>query len=242
MEQLTARCPGTGVQDAYRVQAALIGCRTAAGARVVGYKIGVTSQAMQRQMRVYEPDYGVLLDDMVLPDGSALATSGLLNPRVEAEIAVRLGRDLHTPHISVDAARDAVAEVLLALEVIDTRYTADWQITLADSVADNASCARAVVGEPVDFTSGWDLRDEHLTVDIGGRTAAAGEGRAVLGDPLRALAWVAARHSAGGGPGLRAGSLVLTGAVHASLPLASGTTVSARVTSRTLPPVRLHAR
>jgi 2-keto-4-pentenoate hydratase len=131
---LTARRPGLSLQDAYRIQAAGVACRVAAGARVVGHKVGVTSKAMQQQMRADEPDSGVLLDHMVLPSGSELLMGDFMNPRVEAEIAFRLGRDLRGPDVDVEDARRVVSDVFLALEVIDTRFT-DWQIALADSVA-----------------------------------------------------------------------------------------------------------
>ncbi|MFJ8034646.1 2-keto-4-pentenoate hydratase [Streptomyces sp. NPDC096032] len=238
IEALTARWPGLPLATAYRVQAAAVARRIAGGARVVGHKAGVTSKAMQEQMGVDEPDSGVLLDDMVLPSGSAVARSVLMQPRVEAEIAFRLGCDLAGPNVSGDEARAAVKEVFLALEAIDTRFTS-WRITVADSVADNASCARVVTGPMVPLSADMDLAAEPLVVSVDGTTVATGEGRAVLGDPLRALTWLAGRlHRCGGG--LRAGHLVLAGAVHASLPLEARSTVRAR--SPHLPPVELHVR
>ncbi|MEJ8657598.1 2-keto-4-pentenoate hydratase [Streptomyces sp. MS1.AVA.4] len=236
MAPLTTRLPGLSLEDAYRIQAAAVARRIAGGARVVGHKVGVTSRAMQEQMGVDEPDSGVLLDGMVLPSDSELVRSDFLSPRVEAEIAFRLGRDLQGPDVCVDAARDAVSEVFLALEVIDTRFTS-WRIALADSVADNASCARVVTGAMVPLDAVWDLAGEQLVVSVDGTAVATGEGRDVLGDPFRPLVWLASRLSEFGAS-LRAGDLVLAGAVHASLPLASGTTV--RASSPHLPPVLLH--
>ncbi|APE26730.1 2-keto-4-pentenoate hydratase [Streptomyces venezuelae] len=236
IEALTAARPGLPMEVAYRVQSAAIGRRLAAGARVVGHKAGVTSKAMQEQMGVEEPDFGVLLDDMVLPTGSALPRSVLMQPRLEAEIAFRLGCDLAGPDVGLEEARSAVKEAFLALEVIDTRFTS-WRITVEDSVADNASCARVVTGPMVPLDAGLDLAAESLVVSVDGIAVASGEGSAVLGNPLLALAWLARRlHRFG--DGLRAGQLVLAGAVHASLPLEARTTVRAR--SRHLPPVELH--
>jgi len=232
---LTARRPGLSLEDAYRIQAAAVAHRVAAGARMVGHKVGVTSQAMQQQMGVDEPDSGVLLDDMVLPSGSELLMGDFMNPRVEAEIAFRLRRDLRGPEVDVEAARRAVSDVFLALEVIDTRFT-DWQIGLTDSVADNASCARVVMGAMVPLDPGWDLGAEQLVVSVDGTPVACGEGRAVLGDPFNPLVWLARRLNSLGA-GLRAGDLVLAGAVHASIPLSAGTAV--HVTSPHLPPVHL---
>ncbi|WP_228982263.1 2-keto-4-pentenoate hydratase [Streptomyces sp. DH12] len=235
IDTLSTRWPGLSLESAYRVQAAAVGRRIAAGARVVGHKAGVTSKAMQQQMGVDEPDSGVLLDDMVLPTGSAVARSALMRPRVEAEIAFRLGCDLTGPSVGVEEARAAVQEVFLALEVIDTRFTS-WRMTVADSIADNASCARVVTGPMVPLAADMDLAAETLVVSVDGTAVATGEGRAVLGDPLRALVWLAGRlHRFGGG--LRAGQLVLAGAVHASLPLEARNTVRAH--SPQLPPVEL---
>lgn len=232
---LTERRPGLALDDAYLVQAAALARRIAGGARVIGHKAGVTSKAMQEQMGVDEPDSGVLLDTMVLPNGSSLIRSELMQPRVEAEIAFRLGRDLAGPDIDLEAARSAVAGVFLALEVIDTRFTG-WQITVADSIADNASCARVVTGPMVPFDPDVDLAAESLVVSVDGTAVATGEGRAVLGDPFRALVWLAHR-LARFGAGLKAGDLVLAGAVHASLPLEAVSTVRAH--SPHLPPVEL---
>ncbi|MER6106677.1 2-keto-4-pentenoate hydratase [Streptomyces hirsutus] len=238
IDALTVRRPGLPLEIAYRIQAAAVERRIAGGARVVGHKAGVTSRAMQEQMGVEEPDSGVLLDDRVLPTGSTLARSALMRPRVEAEIAFRLGCDLAGANVSPDVARAAVKEVFLALEVIDTRFTG-WRLTVADSIADNASCARVVTGPMVPLGADMDLAAELLIVSVDGTAVATGEGSAVLGDPLRALAWLVGRlHRAG--DGLRAGQLVLAGAVHASLPLEARCTVRAR--SSHLPPVELHVR
>lgn len=236
MAPLTAQTPGLTLQDAYRIQAAAVACRVAGGARVVGHKVGVTSRAMQEQMGVCEPDSGVLLDDMVLSSGSELARGELMQPRVEAEIAFRLGRGLEGPDVTREEARGAVSQVFLALEVIDTRFTS-WRIGLADSIADNASCARVVTGAMVPLDPVWDLAAEQLVVSVDGRAVATGEGRAVLGDPFRPLVWLAGRLSRFAPGGLRAGDLVLAGAVHASLPLDTAGTV--RVTAPHLPPVDL---
>lgn len=238
IDALTIRRPGLTLETAYRVQRAAVARRIAGGARVVGHKAGVTSRAMQEQMGVSEPDSGVLLDDRVLPTGSTLARSVLLQPRVEAEIAFRLGCDLAGPRVSVEEARAAVKEVFLALEVIDTRFTS-WRITVADSIADNASCAWAVTGPMMPLSTDMDLAAEPLVVSVDGTAIVTGEGRAVLGDPLRALTWLAGRlHRCSGA--LRAGQLVLAGAVHASLPLKARSTVCAR--SPHLPPVELRVR
>ncbi|MFF0409688.1 2-keto-4-pentenoate hydratase [Kitasatospora sp. NPDC004745] len=234
---LTQVLPGLTLETAYRVQAAAISRRLDGGARLVGHKIGLTSAAMQRQMGVSEPDSGVLLEDMALPSGGELHTAGLLAPRIEAEIGLRLGEDLTGPDIDDQAARSAVAEVFLALEVIDTRY-GSWGITLEDSVADNASSARFATGEPVAFHPDTDLARIFVAVRVDDQLTCGGYGRDVLGDPINALLWLARRlHTLG--TSLRAGDIVLPGSVHASIPLAVGTTVQA--SSPRLPAVQLRA-
>jgi 2-keto-4-pentenoate hydratase len=162
---LTTRAAGLTLQDAYRIQVAGVALRVGDGARVVGHKVGVTSAAMQEQMGVDEPDSGVLFEDMVLPGGSELDRADFLLPRVEAEIAFRLGSDLAGPDVTLAAAKAAVSEVFLALEVIDTRYDTSWRIALADSVADNASCARVVTGDMVCLDPAWDLAAEQARVE-----------------------------------------------------------------------------
>ncbi len=153
--------------------------------RCDGHKVGLTSKAMQHQVGIDTPDSGILLDDMVVVPGEALRAVELLSPRVEAEIAFRLGMDLCGTGVVEEAARGAMAEVFLALEVIDSRCHLDG-ITLADSVADNAACARFVLGEAMPMPS-WDLRAERLTVCSGMTPVAVGEGRDVLGDPIRSV-------------------------------------------------------
>jgi 2-keto-4-pentenoate hydratase len=239
IDALSNRPAGLSLESAYKVQQQAVARRIEGGARVVGHKAGVTSLAMQEQMGVTEPDSGVVLDEMVLPTGGTLDRSVLMQPRVEAEIAFRLGRDLAGPNVGKAEARAAVAEVCLALEVIDTRFTS-WRITVADSIADNASCARVVTGPMVPLRPALDLAAEALVVSVAGTAVATGEGRAVLGDPLHALVWLTERLHSCGDEQLRAGQLVLAGAVHASLPLLAGSTVHAR--SPHLPPVELHVR
>ncbi|MFJ9844238.1 2-keto-4-pentenoate hydratase [Kitasatospora sp. NPDC101155] len=229
--------PGLTLEQAYRIQAAAISSRLDGGACPVGHKIGLTSAAMQEQMGVSEPDSGILLEDMALPSGGELPTAGLLAPRIEAEIGLRLGRDLHGDDLDDQAARAAVAEVFLALEVIDTRY-GNWGITLEDSVADNASAARFTTGAPVPFQPDMNLGRVFVTVRVDDQLTCAGYGRDVLGDPINALLWLT-RRLHGLGTGLRAGDLVLPGSIHASIPLRPGTLVEA--SSPQLPAVLLRS-
>ncbi|WCD91166.1 2-hydroxyhexa-2,4-dienoate hydratase (plasmid) [Streptomyces xanthophaeus] len=232
---LAGRFPGLTLEDAYRIQQINVERRILGGARVAGHKIGLTSPAMQQQMRIHEPDSGFILDGMVQPSGSLLWAADFMNPRIETEIAFRLGHHLTGP-ADLDAVRGAVAEVFLAFEVLDTCYTG-WNITLVDSVADNAACARVVLGSPVPFDPAADLAAEQIEASVNGHTAARGEGHDILGDPLKALVWLTHRLPALG-TSLRAGDIVLAGSVHASIPLTPGMDI--RATSTHFPAVHLH--
>lgn len=232
---VTPRYPSVTLDEAYEVQWANIRARQDAGARIVGHKVGLTSAAMREQMGVSEPDSGVLLEGMAIPDGGVLRAADLLVPRVEAEFGFRLGRDLDGGEIDVARARSAVSEIFLALEIIDSRF-GGWDLTVLDSIADNASSARFVVGAPVAAPVHWDLRDSPVSLRIDGAGWAQGVGGAVMGDPVRALVWLAHRlHRCG--RRLHAGDLVLAGSVHASVALRPGQHIEA--CSPQWPPVAL---
>ncbi|MEU1789115.1 fumarylacetoacetate hydrolase family protein [Streptomyces sparsogenes] len=231
---LSRRFPALTLADAYRIQQISTGWRLRAGARIAGHKVGLTSAAMQEQMGIHEPDSGVVLDHMVAASGSTLRTSDFMNPRIETEIAFRLGRGLAGP-ADLDAVRAAVAEVFLAFEILDTCFTG-WDITLIDSIADNAACAGVITGSPVPFAPAWDLAAEQIATTADGTLSGAGQGRDILGDPLQALVWLTHRLSRLGTP-LRAGDIVLAGSVHASIPLTPGTHFHA--TSTCLPAIDL---
>jgi len=188
---LSERFPGLTLEDAYRIQRINVEGQVSAGARVAGHKIGLTSAAMQEQMGIDEPDSGVVVQSMVAPSGCRLRSADFMNPRIETEIAFRLGCDLPGPS-DMDTVRSAVAEVFLAFEVLDTVF-ASWDITLADSIADNAACAGVITGQAVPFDPAWDLDAEQITAEADGKVAATGEGRDILGDPLQALVWLTHR-------------------------------------------------
>lgn len=233
---LTASHPDLTPDEAYAIQRANIAHRLRAGERVVGRKIGLTSLAMQRQLGVDQPDFGVITDAMVVPDGGILDGGALLAPRAEAEFAFRIGRDLPA---SPDPAalRDAIDGVAVAIEIIDSRI-ADWRITLADTVADNGSSARIVHGALVPATAELlaSLPAATVTMRRNGEEVATGPGSAVLGDPLNALQWLAEAIGRFG-ESLRAGDIVLAGAVAAAVPLAAGDVFDAAADG--FPPVSL---
>jgi 2-keto-4-pentenoate hydratase len=222
---LTETEPGLTVADAYRIQQLNVHRRKAEGGLVRGRKVGLTSRAMQQQLGVAEPDFGAIFDDMVIEEGDAVPVSTLVQPRIEAEIAFVMGTDLEGPGVSSADALRAVAGALPALEIIDSRI-ADWKITLPDTVADNASSARVVCGGRLTPVEALDLRTVGMVLTVDGTVAATGAGAAVLGNPIRCVAWLANKLGEFGVP-LRAGDLVLAGALHAAVGVAAGVSVHA---------------
>jgi 2-oxopent-4-enoate hydratase len=217
--------PDLTVGDAYRIQSINIRRRLAAGRSIRGRKVGLTSRAMQQMLGVDEPDFGVLLDDMFTEDGDPVEVAKLLQPRVEAEIALVLARNLEGPGLTAAAALQAVDFAVPSIEIIDSRIT-DWKIGLVDTVADNASSARVVVGARRTPVDGLDLRLVGMAFYVNGQLAETGAGAAVLGNPARCLAWLA-NTLAGFGEGLKAGEIVLAGALHRAIPVSAGDSVVA---------------
>ncbi|AVV47682.1 fumarylacetoacetate hydrolase family protein [Streptomyces sp. ID05-04B] len=211
---------GGDLETAYAVQQLNVRRGLDAGRRIVGRKIGLTSVAVQRQLGVDRPDFGALFADMAVPDGDEVAVGRLLQPKVEAEVALVIGRDLpHRECTVVDVLR-AVDFAVPALEIVDSRI-AGWDISLVDTVADNASCGLYVLGAtPVPLTT-VDLRAVTMTMTRGGETVSQGTGADCLGNPLNAAVWLASALAERGDP-LRAGDLVLTGALGPMVPAGPG--------------------
>ena len=223
IEPLTGEHSDLTIDDAYAVQRAGRAMRVAAGERVAGHKIGLTSEAIQRQLGVDQPDYGYLLASMIVEGGAAIDVSRLIAPRVEGEVAFILGEAIEGEGVSADDVLAATASVAPALEVIDSRI-ADWRIQLPDTIADNASSAVAVIGEPRS-TDGIDLPGVRMTLSAGDDVV-EGNGAAVLGHPATSVAWLVralARH----GEGLAAGEVVLSGALARAVDVGAGITATA---------------
>ncbi|OAH33266.1 2-keto-4-pentenoate hydratase [Sphingobium yanoikuyae] len=215
------------VEDAYQVQLWQIAERLAAGRRIVGRKIGLTSPAVQRQLGVDEPDFGHLTDEMVHGDNVQLVHATLRQPRIEAEVALILGADLAMPHVTVADVIAATAYAVPALEVVASRI-ADWKIGILDTVADNASAGAVVLGGPARRLDGIDLTHCAMTMTINGETVSQGQGSDCLGSPLNAAAWLARRCHSLGRP-LLAGEIILTGALGPMRPVAPGDDVHAEI-------------
>lgn len=211
VEPLSRTYPALDVTDAYDVQLRNINARFGDGARLVGHKVGLTSAAMQELLGVDEPDFGHLLDEMVVADGASVVTAGLCAPRVEPEICFRLARTLRGPAVTVEDVLAATEAVAPALEIVDSRIK-DWQITLEDTVADNASSAAVVHGPWAPLADGLDLAAVSVDLFVDGQSIARGDGGAVLGHPAAAVAWLA-NTLARFGTALKPGQIVLPGAM-----------------------------
>ncbi len=213
------------VQDAYRIQRALVARILDDGGHVIGWKLGLTSAPMQELLGVDEPDYGPVLSSMAHDSGVVLSLDDFIQPKVEAEIALVLGEDLQGPDVTALDAQRAVAGACAAIEVVDSRI-ADWRITLVDTVADLASSAATVRGTRVVPLVGFDPRLVGMVIRRNGALVATGAGAAALGDPVAAVAWLA-NTLAGFGEVLEAGHLVMTGSLHAAFDVGPGDRIEA---------------
>ncbi|MFI0486941.1 2-keto-4-pentenoate hydratase [Actinomadura sp. 9N215] len=217
----------TTADDAYAVQDRLTGRWLAEGRRLAGRKIGLTSRAVQEQLGVDSPDFGMLFADMAVPDGEEIPAGAVLQPRAEAEVALVLEHDLvHERHTAADVIR-ATAFALPAIEVVGSRVR-DWDITLADTVADNASSGMYVLGNRPVPLKDVDLRLCGMAMERRGEQVSTGNGAACLGHPLNAALWLADVLVRVGRP-LRAGDTVLTGALGPVVPAAPGDVFEARI-------------
>lgn len=224
VEPLTEEYDGLSLEDAYRIQEAVLAVKLDRGARVVGRKAGFTSQAMQRQMGVGEANHGYLLDSMLV--GETVRVDELIHPRVEPEIAFLLEGDLAGPGVTPLHAMRAVRWLAPALEIVDSRFR-DYRFRAADNTADNSSAARVVLGGWCDPVRVPDLALERVTLELNGAVVGQGLGADALGHPALALAWLANK-LAEGGARLAAGDLVLSGGLTAAPVLRVGDRVIAR--------------
>jgi 2-keto-4-pentenoate hydratase len=219
--------PAGDIATAYAVQSAWVAGQVAAGDHVVGRKIGLTSPAVQAQLGVDQPDFGTLLASMHCPQGQQIDTGRLLQPRIEAEVAFVLASDLDAPDLGPDDVLAATGSVAAALEIVDSRV-ADWDISIVDTVADNASSGLFTLGPERHAPATLDLAACPMRLWRGGEQASAGSGSACLGHPAAAVAWLAATARSYGQP-LRAGETVLSGALGPMVPVTAGDRFAAEI-------------
>lgn len=217
----------TDAEGAYAVQEINTRFWERQGRRIVGRKAGLTAEAVQKQLGVDQPDFGVLFDDMQIADGGRLDPSKTLQPKAEAEIAFILGAGLPSPDTTAEEVAAAVATVHAAIEIVDSRI-ADWKITFADTVADNGSSAFFVISDTGVPLAGLDLESAPMEMTINGSVVSTGMGAAALGNPLNAAAWLARTLAERGEP-LKTGDVLLAGALGPMVALTSGDRVQANV-------------
>lgn len=216
----------SSIDEAYEVQALLMASRESDDNPLVGHKVGLTADAVRAQLGVDQPDFGILLADMEIRCGAQIDMRRLIQPKVEAELAFVLDRDVD--ELDRESVLRAVGYVTPALEIVDSRIE-NWRIALYDTVADNASSGMYVLGEETVDPRGLDLRDIEMTMTIDGVVVSTGRGSDCLGDPVEALVWVARTAAAQGRP-LRAGEVVLSGALGPMVTLHPGARVAADIT------------
>ena len=218
--------PGMTLDDAYAVQAELIAMKLGRGRKVIGWKIGLTSRAMQEQLKIDTPDSGVLLDDMLFAAGATIPKNHFIQPRVEAEIAFLMARDLSGADITRTDVIAATAHVAPALEILDTRILRADPATgrariITDTVSDNAANAGIVLGTQRHAVGAHDLRWVGAIVRRNGVVEETGLGAGVLNDPVTGILWLV-RRLAAYGQGLKAGDIVLSGSFVRAIEAPSG--------------------
>ena len=224
---LTSQCPDMTVDDAYAVQQRLMARRLAAGERVVGKKIGVTSKIVMDMLKVNQPDFGQLLSNMVFNEGEPIVASSMIAPKAEAEVAFILKNDLMGPGVTAADVLRATDCVVPCFEIVDSRIK-DWKIKIQDTVADNASCGVLVLGGVRKSPRKLDLALAGMVLAKNGDIISTSTGAAVQGSPVNAIAWLA--NTLGRlGIGLKAGEIILSGSQSPLVPVVAGDSLTCNV-------------
>jgi 2-keto-4-pentenoate hydratase len=199
------------IDAAYAIQKELVTLRKASGEKVVGKKIGLTSFAVQKQLGVDQPDYGILFDSMDVSRSKSIDSSKLILPKVEGELAFILGKDITSKNITMDILVDAIAEVRASIEVVDSRVE-DWNIQISDTIADNASGSHFILGEDSKLLNNLNPETISMKLYKNGKLSSEGNGRACMDNPLNAALWLAQKMNNQGEP-LCKGEVLLSGAL-----------------------------
>ncbi|MFZ4122469.1 MAG: 2-keto-4-pentenoate hydratase [Caulobacterales bacterium] len=217
----------TDIEGAYAIQTLNTRFWVEQGRRVIGRKVGLTAEAVQQQLGVDRPDFGILFADMEVPDGGRLDAARVIQPKAEAEIALIMARDFDGAYATPETIASAIECAVAAIEIVDSRI-ADWKITFSDTVADNGSSAFFVLGKERKPLAGLDLYTCGMALEVNGKIASIGAGAACLGHPLNAAAWLA-RTLAERGESLRKGDLILTGALGPMVAIKPGESLRAQI-------------
>ncbi len=217
---LSTQYPDITIDDAYEIQQRMTARRLAAGERIIGKKIGVTSKAVMNMLGVFQPDFGWLTDGMVYNEGQAIEASSLIQPKAEGEIAFVLKKTLMGPGITAADVMAATEGVMACFEIVDSRIQ-DWKIKIQDTVADNASCGVFVLGDRIVDPRDVDLVTCGMVLEKNGDIVATGAGAAAMNHPANAIAWLA--NTLGQrGIALEAGEVVLSGSLGIMVPVVAG--------------------
>ena len=227
---LTERYPDLTIEQAYQISLQFLKRREAAGEKLIGKKIGVTSKAVQDMLNVHQPDFGFLTDAMQVADASSVSKAqyGLVQPRAEGEIAFILKADLNGPGITASDVLAATEYVVPCFEIVDSRIR-DWKIAIEDTVADNASCGVFALGSARIDPRTVDLAKVELTMTKNDEPAGTGLGSAVQGHPCEAVAWLANTLGKLGIP-FRKGEIILSGALAPLVPVTAGDRIEMKIT------------
>ncbi len=222
VQPLTERYPDMTIEDAYHISLGMVRKRVELdGETIVGKKIGVTSEPVQKMLDVFQPDFGFLTDAMAYADGAAIPIAGkLIQPRAEGEIAFRLKEDLKGPGVTEQDVLGATASIVPCFEIVDSRID-DWRIRIQDTVADNASCGVYVLGDNEVDPRDFDLPNLEMKIFKNGAFHSEGRGSAVQGNPLTAVAWLANTLGSFDIP-FKAGEVILSGSLAPLVPVVAG--------------------
>jgi len=229
IEALATLYPGITEEDAYAVQNINAQRAVKNGKRLVGYKLGLTSREAQRQFNVFQPDFGHLFDSMAVLDDGVIQLSSLIQPKIEGEIAFVLGRDLKGPGVTIIDVLGAIDYATAALEIVDSRIK-EWRITAEDTIADNGSSSRFVLCGVKRRIEGIDFSGLGMALYQNGEVKVTGAGAAVMGNPLAAVVFLANELSKFDRT-LRAGEVILSGALSSMLTVAYGDFFSCEIAS-----------
>ena len=220
IDRITNQFPDMTVEDAYAIQLENISKKVLEGEKVIGLKVGLTSKAMQNLLGVNEPDYGHLTNKMLLNEGECCKVKELIQPKVEGELAFCLKKPLKGPGVTIADVYNAAGWVVPAIEIVDSRIK-DWKIKLYDTISDNGSSAKLVLGNRMTKISDIDMRLVGMMLEKNGELVSTGTGAEVWGNPAAAVAWLANKLSEFNIE-LKEGNIILSGAVTAAVPAEAG--------------------
>lgn len=199
------------VEKAYKIQQTNTDIRIAAGAHIVGKKIGLTSHAVQKQLGVDQPDFGILFDDMEVLNYGFLSVKELMQPKVEGEVAFVLKKDLDSTNLTIANLIQSIDFAVPSIEIVGSRIK-DWKIKITDTIADNASASHFLIGHQPKKLTDFDMINTKMVMKINGEIASTGKGVDCIGSPLNATLWLAQKMIELGTP-LRAGEVIFSGAL-----------------------------